>query len=73
MLLRALAPFLPSVRAIVPQLGMSLTVTSEKAQRLLGWTARPNEESISDMVESFIRFGLLPGASARQLTLSATN
>jgi len=61
-LLRALAPFVPAVRAVVPQLGMSVSATSAKAQRLLGWSARSNEDSITDMVESFVQFGLLPAA-----------
>ncbi len=62
--LRAVAPFAPPVRAFLPQLGKSFAASSEKAQRLLGWKARPNEESIVDTVESFVRLGLVPAPHA---------
>lgn len=61
-LLRAVAPFTPAVRATLPQLDMHLSASSAKAERLLGWKARPNGDAVVDMVESFVRFGLV-GAS----------
>lgn len=61
-LLRTLGPFVPAVRPLLPTLGKSLPVSSEKAQRLLGWRPRPNGDSVVDMAESFVRFGLLPAA-----------
>ena len=62
-LLRAMAPFVPQVRAILPQLGKSFATSSGKAQQLLGWNARSNEDAIVDTAESFVRFGLLARAS----------
>ncbi|MFT3838337.1 MAG: aldehyde reductase [Myxococcaceae bacterium] len=58
-LLRITALFNPQVKMIVPQLGMHISATSEKAERLLGWKARPNGDSIVDTAESFVKFGLL--------------
>jgi dihydroflavonol-4-reductase len=33
--------------------------TNEKAQRLLGWTPRSREDSITSTAESLVRLGLL--------------
>jgi dihydroflavonol-4-reductase len=63
-LLHCMAPFAPAVRVLLPQLGKTFAASSQKAQRLLGWNARPNEESIIDTVHSFTRFGLLNAARA---------
>lgn len=52
----------PALRGAVPLLGLSLNATSEKAMRLLGWTARPREEAIVATAESLIRLGLLAGS-----------
>ncbi len=49
----------PALRGAVPLLGLNLNATSEKAMRLLGWTARPREEAIVATAESLIRLGLL--------------
>jgi len=49
----------PALRGAVPLLGLRLNATSEKAMRLLGWTARPREEAIVATAESLIRLGLL--------------
>ncbi len=57
--LRFAALFSADVRMILPQLGKSLSVSSEKAERVLGWKARPNEESLVDTANSFVRFGVL--------------
>jgi nucleoside-diphosphate-sugar epimerase len=58
-LLRVVAWFDPPVRQIVPELGKIKNVTSAKAQRLLGWKPRTNEESIVSTAESLLRLGLL--------------
>jgi nucleoside-diphosphate-sugar epimerase len=49
----------PAVRPLVAQLGDIKNATSEKAQRLLRWTARSNDESIADTAQSLMRLGLL--------------
>lgn len=58
---RFAAMFVPSMRAIVPQLGKMRSATNEKAKHLLGWAPRSNEEVIVATAESLLRFGLLNG------------
>lgn len=49
----------PSVRPLLPLLGVIRNATSEKARRVLGWSARSNEDALVATAESLIRFGLL--------------
>lgn len=49
----------PAVKQILPELGKKKNATSEKAQRLLGWAPRSNEEAILATAESLVRLGLL--------------
>jgi dihydroflavonol-4-reductase len=49
----------PAMRMVVPYLGVIMNATSEKAQRLLGWTPRSSEEAIVATAESLIRLGLV--------------
>jgi nucleoside-diphosphate-sugar epimerase len=49
----------PAVKQILPELGKVKNATSEKAQRMLGWAPRSNEESIVATAESLVRLGLL--------------
>ncbi len=49
----------PAVKLILPELGKVKNATNEKAQRLLGWVPRPNEEAITATAESLVRLGLL--------------
>ncbi|MFF0736296.1 NAD-dependent epimerase/dehydratase family protein [Streptomyces chartreusis] len=58
MLARALSRVSPQLRAIRPQLGRDFDATSAKAQRLLGWTPRPVEDTITDTAESLIAHGM---------------
>jgi nucleoside-diphosphate-sugar epimerase len=58
-LVRLGAPRDPAVRQILPELGKTITASSEKARRLLGWTPRSNEEAIVATAESLLRLGLL--------------
>ncbi|WP_446742550.1 SDR family oxidoreductase [Silvibacterium acidisoli] len=58
-LLRVGALFDPSVRGILPELGKKKNATSAKAQRVLGWRPRSNEESVVASAESLVRLGLL--------------
>lgn len=56
---RAAASMHPGLAMIVGELGRDNRVTSEKAGRLLGWTARPEREVISATAESLIAAGLI--------------
>jgi nucleoside-diphosphate-sugar epimerase len=49
----------PAVKLVIPELGKVKNATSEKAQRLLGWTPRSREESILATADSLIGLGLL--------------
>jgi dihydroflavonol-4-reductase len=49
----------PSLKMIVPTLGVTMNASSEKARRLLDWTPRPNEDAIVATAESLMRPGLL--------------
>lgn len=58
-LLRLAALRDPAVKLILPELGKHKNATSEKAQRVLGWKPRSNEEAIVATAESLLRLGLL--------------
>lgn len=49
----------PAVKQILPELGKWKNATSEKAQRVLGWTPRSREESVVATAESLVRLGLV--------------
>jgi dihydroflavonol-4-reductase len=49
----------PAVKLITPELGRSKNATHEKAQRMLGWQPRSNEDSLEATAESLVRLGLL--------------
>lgn len=51
---RLVAPLNPTVRAVLPFLGSDRRFDAGKAQRDLGWTARPAKESIMDTAKSLI-------------------
>jgi nucleoside-diphosphate-sugar epimerase len=50
-----------SVRQLGPELGMHKTATSAKAERMLGWTARPAAEALVSAAESLFRLGVVKG------------
>lgn len=58
-LLRLAALRDPAMKAIVPTLGITMNATGKKAERLLGWAPRSNEEAIVATAESLMRLGLL--------------
>jgi nucleoside-diphosphate-sugar epimerase len=58
-LVRVVAMADPAARQILPELGKIKNSSSEKARRILAWTARSNEESIIATAESLVRLGLL--------------
>jgi dihydroflavonol-4-reductase len=49
----------PALRALLPFLGLEMDATSEKATRLLRWSARSAEEAITDSAKSLLKFGLV--------------
>jgi dihydroflavonol-4-reductase len=54
LLVRGLSLFDPGLRSVVGDLGKRPEVSSEKAQRLLGWSPRSAEETVVDTAESLI-------------------
>ena len=49
----------PSVRQVLPELGIRKNATGEKARRMLGWAPRSNEQAIIAAAESLVQLGLL--------------
>ncbi len=60
-IVRFLALFVADMKAISPELGNKKIVSNAKAKRVLGWTARTNEEAVVASGESLARLGLLKG------------
>jgi len=59
-LIRLIGIFVPKVKRIsVPHLGWKYTISTEQTKRILGWQARPSEETIVEMAESLIARGLI--------------
>jgi dihydroflavonol-4-reductase len=58
-LVRAMAASNPQAKGALPQLGIIRRSTSDKARRLLGWHARPYEDTIIDTARSLIRHGVV--------------
>lgn len=56
---RLLSKFNPSLRSMVPMLGREYSHTTEKAERLLGWTQHTPGETVLDAAESFARLGMI--------------
>ncbi|MFJ6391189.1 SDR family oxidoreductase [Streptomyces sp. NPDC091972] len=57
-LARALSIVNPELRLLRHQLGRDLDATSVKAERLLGWRARPIEDTVQDTAESLLAHGI---------------
>ncbi|MET7476493.1 aldehyde reductase [Streptomyces sp. NPDC005648] len=57
-LARALGAVNPELRLLRHQLGRDLDATAAKAERLLGWQARPIEDTIADTAESLLAHGI---------------
>jgi nucleoside-diphosphate-sugar epimerase len=55
---RLMSRLVPRLRVLRPQLGQDFDGTGAKAERLLGWKARPIEESIAETAESLLAHGL---------------
>ena len=57
LMVRAMALFDPGVRSITNQLGKKLTYSSAKAEDLLDWSPRADEDTIVDCAKSLIASG----------------
>ncbi len=53
-LARFLGSFNPALKALRPQLGRGFEASGAKAERLLGWTPRPLEDTITETAESLL-------------------
>jgi nucleoside-diphosphate-sugar epimerase len=60
-IVRFLALFIADMKAISPELGVKKNASNEKAERILGWTPRSNEEAITASGTSLAQLGLLKG------------
>ncbi len=58
-IVRLLAPFVPMLRQIVPQLGILRRASNAKARNVLGWSPRSNEEAIAATGELLLRLGVV--------------
>jgi nucleoside-diphosphate-sugar epimerase len=54
LLVRVMARFDPEVRSVVGELGQKTTYSLENAERRVGWTPRPIEDSIVDCARSLL-------------------
>ncbi|WP_458248757.1 SDR family oxidoreductase [Streptomyces sp. MAI_2237] len=57
-LARGLGVLNPELRLLRHQLGRDLGATSAKAERLLGWRARPIEDTVAETAESLLAHGV---------------
>ncbi|MDX3759648.1 NAD-dependent epimerase/dehydratase family protein [Streptomyces mirabilis] len=57
-LARTLGIVNPELRLLRHQLGRNLNATSAKAEKLLGWRARPIEDTIAETAESLLAHGI---------------
>ncbi|RKG90155.1 NAD-dependent epimerase/dehydratase family protein [Corallococcus terminator] len=58
-LVRFGALFNPEIRQLMPNLGLRRTFSTAKAERMLGWRARPATEALVASAESLVRQGLV--------------
>ena len=57
--IRFMAMFMPKVKAVADQLHWERNFSIKQAQRVLGWQPRPYKQTIIEMAESLIKFGLV--------------
>lgn len=62
-MVRLLSAFIPSLRSMVPMLGRTYSHTTEKAERLLGWTQHTPRQTVLDAAASFKRLGMMRSRS----------
>lgn len=51
--------FDPAVRGVLPEIGRSVEVSTDKARRELGWTMRPARETLLDTAASLAEHGFI--------------
>lgn len=59
LLVRLLGLLIPKVKAVVDQLQWTYTFSTEQTRAILGWQPRPYKQTILDMAESLIEYGLV--------------
>ena len=57
--IRFMGMFMPKVKAVADQLQWERTFSTEQAQLVFGWQPRPYKQTIIEMAESLIKFGLV--------------
>jgi hypothetical protein len=55
----------PATKLILPELGKRKSASNEKANRVLGWVPRSNEEAVVATWESLVRFRLLKDSARK--------
>lgn len=65
-IVKAMASSDPNARTIVHELNRDLSVSSAKAERLLNWSSRPEEECIRASAQSLIDLGMIAISNAGQ-------
>ena len=63
---RLAAMFDPTTRSVLFELGKPRPVSTEKAQRLLGWCARPSADMVAECAQSLFDHGILPARRRRR-------
>lgn len=61
-IVQAMAQSDPNARSIIHELGRDLSVSAAKAERILNWRSRPEEDCIRASAQSLIALGLVPAA-----------
>jgi len=56
--LRVAALFDKTTRLVVPEIGLRMDVSNERAKRVLGWQPRSLRTMVTDMADSMIEFGV---------------
>lgn len=59
LMIRIFAIFIPKVRSVAGSLGWKYALSTEQARSVFGWQPRPYKQTILDMAESLIEFGLV--------------
>jgi nucleoside-diphosphate-sugar epimerase len=57
--IRFMSMFMPKVKAVADQLQWDHTLSTEQVQRVFGWQPRPYRQTIIEMAESLVKFGLV--------------
>ena len=57
--IRLTALFIPKVKAVAADLGRTYVFSTEQARSVFGWQPRPYKQTIIDMAESLIEYGLV--------------